>query len=214
MRYKGLFPAIVLAALVSICSPHVAYSDGVAQSSPFTLSNKKDSQSSDLDGWLAVKASLEKSGQGLNHCEESWDVLWPWAKKGNLEARFTLFFLMTPPPDMKPLFAPGSSGDRISWQRDVIIMLTHSLGYKGDPDLKDNQLDVLAHYNDALALYKKFGLGSDYKSVEFLKCAQENKDNCAAIAVKNKIVPSFEEYAQQIDLFLEKGMKAHCVNSN
>ncbi len=45
------------------------------------------------ESWEEAKANLEN----LN-CEDTWNVLWTFAKQGNLEARFVLFVQLVPPP--------------------------------------------------------------------------------------------------------------------
>ena len=164
-----------------------------------------------LDDWSAAKTHLEKIGGNKDGCEDSWSVLWHWAKKGNLEARFTLFVLMLPGPDMVPILPPGNSGDRVSIYRDAVTMFTHSLGYKTEDQ---SHLDLNTHYQTGLSLYKKMGLGNDPRSSEFLQCLKENKKACAKIAVRNQIVPSFKNYARPIDIFLEKGMKPSCKTND
>ncbi|MCC7305011.1 MAG: hypothetical protein IT558_01995 [Alphaproteobacteria bacterium] len=163
--------------------------------------NSFTTQSQDPE-WLAAKKSLENLVQE-EKCSEYWNILWPWAKKGNLEARALLLISLAPPPDMNIIYAPGSSGDYISKLRDITIMSVHSHGYKEKwfEDYKNLISD----------LYVQVGFDEISAGKDFLKCVKDTPSaNCIDIAVKEKLVPSFEEYASQIDALMKEGMKSTC----
>lgn len=158
--------------------------------------------------WVEDKAHLEEL-ISENKCTEYWDVLWPWAKKGNLEARAWLFILMAPPPKITPIFAPGNSGDLITKIRNIVIMAAHSHDYQGDLSLWPG------YKNTTNELYKMVGFNKSVKGKQFLECTKDNKaKDCTEIAVKSKLVPSFEKYAEQMDMFIEDGMRSKCAYRN
>ncbi len=135
-------------------------------------------------------------------CADLWNVLWPEAKAGDLEARAILFYFMIPPPDLTFLYAPGNSGDLVSRQRDITTMAVHSQAYDGpfEPGYRD-------------LVYERFvsaGFAISLKGDQFLECVKTSGDNCADIAVKAKLVPSFEDFAKQIDAMTAAGMKSTC----
>lgn len=134
--------------------------------------------------------------------EELWEVLWSEAKAGDLEARAILFFFMIPPPHIPRLTPPGSTGDLVSRKRDIAIMAVHSQAYDGPFE---------RGYRD-LAYDQFVSAGFDYPpgTSDFMKCVKASGDNCADIAVKAGLVPSFEDFAKQIDAMAAAGMKSTC----
>lgn len=163
------------------------------------------------DKWLSDKARLEKLSSDKaemsdeERCQAIWDILWPWAIKDNLEARSYLFFLMAPPPHMKPLLLPGNTGDSVTKFKDAIIMAVHSYPYQFDTDMKET------YQNVAHTLYQQAGFEQSSSGRKFLKCLENSENNCAEIAVQERLVPSFEEYAKNIDVFISAGIKSHCA---
>ncbi|PCJ99163.1 MAG: hypothetical protein COA45_06915 [Zetaproteobacteria bacterium] len=154
--------------------------------------------------WIEDKVRLEKL-VSEKKCTEYWGVLWPWAKAENYEARTMLLVLMAPPPHMRVVFAPGSSGDLVTNIRNIVIMAVHS------HDIKDAS-SIRADYGEtADGLYKMVGFGDSAGGRKFMECVQ-NKEakNCAEIAVQEKLVPSFKNYSAQIDMFMENGMQSTC----
>lgn len=146
-----------------------------------------------------------KNGKRLadaKDCADFWNIFWPAAKAGDLEARAILFYLMIPPPDMSFLYAPGNSGDLISRQRDINVMAVHSIDYSGPFE---------PHYRE-LALEQFISAGFDFPpgKSKFLECVKKGGKGCADIAVKARLVPSFEEFARQIDAMTAAGMKSSC----
>lgn len=144
--------------------------------------------------------------EGENRCEELWDILWPFAKSGNIEARKSLLFLMAPPPDMSALFSPSNtSNDLLGQYRDIVTMAVHSDAHKNDGS-EDN-----SYSEAALAFYEIVGFKESARGRTFIECVKSGKSNCATIAVTEQLVPSFDEYAAQQDLFLSNGQNAHCT---
>ena len=75
--------------------------------------------------WAEFKERLENlSAEDLTdeeRCQATWDMLWPEAKKGNLEARAWLFQIIMPWPHMVILLMPGKQQDIITRFRDGLI---------------------------------------------------------------------------------------------
>lgn len=153
--------------------------------------------------WAAAKVQLEKL-VSEEKCEEYWSTIWPYAKTGNLEARMVLLTFLAPPVHGTQIIPPGSTGDLVSKLRDIIIMAVHSSDYTGSEDFNQYYKDL------AYDLYLKQGFEESVEGREFLKCVTEKANDCAAIAVKEKLVPSFDDYAKQIDLYTTSGMKSSC----
>lgn len=153
--------------------------------------------------WQAEKVRLENLIQA-GKCAEYWDVLWPSAKEGNLEARAILLTLLAPPVHGTQVFAPGSAGDLVSRLRDIVIMAVHTSDYRGSEDSTKYYREL------AYDLYLKNGFDQTTDGQEFLKCVREEANGCAEIAVKGHLVPSFEDYANQVNSFINSGMKSTC----
>lgn len=146
----------------------------------------------------------------LKDCNKKWKILWPWAKIGNLEARFIIFYLMLEPlPDVKArLLAPGNSGDLISLHRDLIMFLVFSEGYNPDEKIFNNTWDE----NLKIETYKMMGFSNHNPGKLFLRCLEKTtpKSTCVKLAVDKNLVPSFDQYAKQIDIFAANGLIATC----
>lgn len=157
--------------------------------------------------WLAEKERFKNVITNENRCYETWNVLWPWAKKGNLEARAMLFVAITPFMHIGAVAVPGNNGDSITTMRDSLIMAVHSEGYKGG-DSERAFMNALNEFRQSI--YKGFALNSYSSGREFLECVQKKKQGCSTIAVTEGLVPSFEDYAREKDALMQQGMKGLC----
>ena len=129
-------------------------------------------------------------------CQGTWDILWSWSKRGNLEARAGLLLTMA----MADREMPGRSGDSISRMRDATVLAVHSLGVSGaEGETVTSFLKGLEQYGSATAREKFFACASEAPS-----------QDCARIAVDEKLVPPFEHYVAEVDLFLAQGQKSTC----
>lgn len=141
-------------------------------------------------------------------CEERWDKLWSSAKQGNLIARAGILFLIAPPLDGERIFLPGRTGDSISILRDSIILAVHSTGVKYSVKQYN-----LAHAETVHTFYSYVPL-KEFNGKDFFSCLKEkNTQECADIAVKDRLVPSFEDYANEIDMAMSNGKTVKCLPS-
>lgn len=154
--------------------------------------------------WASAKARFEELGQE-GECEKLWNVLWPWAKAGNLEARLYLFLITTPPPDVPFAYPPGSDGSYIERIRDSFILSIHSYGYEFESEDMSNM-----YHKERWNIYEQLGIKNTMTGRRFLECIKEESRDCVDIAVKEKIVPSFHDYARGIDMFLDRGFGSTC----
>ncbi len=129
-------------------------------------------------------------------CKKAFEILWPWAKDGNQEARFALLFYTM----MGDMYWPEGS-DNASRQRDIIILAIHSSGYK----ISKNENDLQQ------AAFLMGNLDKTSSGKQFLKCL-ENKgsDKCVNQAVEESVVPSFESFSEQTEILLSNGFKIEC----
>ena len=153
-----------------------------------------------------LKTVLTSLASDENKCIAIWDILWPWAKRGNLEARELLFSAVYPTaPDMISLELPGSAGDVLSRRRDAIILAVHTIGFHtGEESIDQN------YESDSKHFYSAF-LNDGGQGSAFLKCINTEPNNECAKRFVGILFPTFDRYAAQIDAFTKNGMKPRCV---
>ncbi|MCE7886884.1 MAG: hypothetical protein DYH13_05180 [Alphaproteobacteria bacterium PRO2] len=152
---------------------------------------------------------LEKLGQ-TTKCSEKWDVLWPLAKEGDLEARAYLTIYMFGIMHHPDLCAPGGC-DYASKLRNILIMAVHAGDYEFP---KTEEYEFLREYFKTAFdyVFEIYQLGYENgRGDKFMKCLHQSKGSCAKIAVDEGIVPSFERYAVEIDALSGAGFKRKCV---
>lgn len=170
--------------------------------------------------WQADKARLENlKSENISdekRCQETWDILWSWSKRGNLEARATLFMLVyAERPGFPQMFMPGRAGDEVSIRRDAVILGTNSIGVQYADPVRQG-----VYFERSNELYNSFFKGWS-KGDGFLQCLVESSgEHCSHVAKefsgepvdKTKLIPSFQEYSQEIDALLRQGMMPTCIN--
>jgi hypothetical protein len=162
--------------------------------------------------WSEDKIKLEKlTSEGK--CDEYWDVLWPWAKQGNLEARRLLFIISAVQLHMPEVYPPGRSGDLISHVRDIIILGLHSLPNQNSGTITDQDKIFIETLTEFITYYASaFQLNSASKAEKFMECwSKEKTQKCTKLAVDNGFIPSWESYSAEIDALIDKGMKSTCI---
>lgn len=198
--YPIRFFGLMLAFLVSGCNPdQTRHAITIEKGGFIDFFDDSDELSKE---WAEDKSILEKvANEG--RCEEYWNILWPWAKRGNKEAMDSLFLLLMPPPHMDRICSPGNSCDLVSSLRDAVVFAVHT---------SDHQKDEV-YVGVANHLYETFGFRQTERGRNFIECLDKKSSrNCAAVAVYERLVPSFEEYASHIDALIAQGWKSTCEN--
>lgn len=157
------------------------------------------------ESWEAGVASLEKHVT-KGECGEIWNTLWPWAASNSpnrYEARRYLLAYMFPPPFQAKLIAPGDTDDKITRLRNAVVLSSHAEIHSDHP-----QYPLFKSY------YSDFRLEEYAEGRSFLKCTQSENRNCAHILEEANFIPSFEEYADQINKRIETGATAKCNTLN
>ncbi len=141
-------------------------------------------------------------------CEQRWDYFWPLAKKGDLDARLALFWLLAFRLHMDEIYPPGRSHDVVTLTRDIIILGVHSSGAtylkaEGAPDTNGLLISFL----------KTAGFSDPHmQGNKFYNCFIKNPTPaCTQIALDEKIVPTFEDYAAEIDAAIAIGKNSTCI---
>ncbi len=103
---------------------------------------------------------------------------------------------------------PGHSFNYADWIRDSLVLAIHSQGFG---ELKNEKSKEALNKN----LYSQFLLPKNAKVAgphdKFLDCINDGpSEECTKIAVRDEIVPSFEEYAKSIDALISLGEKPSC----
>lgn len=132
-------------------------------------------------------------------CLDGWNILWPLAKKGSLDARRQLaeeWFYMG-------RRMPGHE-DKLSSMRDFAILAIHASGANKHLSKKPDVVNEMFKKGHEL-----FYLGKD--DVEcFLSSPSPS---CADMAVKNMIAPSFEDFSKEIDMQIRSGKNSVCLGN-
>lgn len=130
-------------------------------------------------------------------CPQRWDVLWHWSKAGNVRARGQLLYELAWGGTYRPAYAH----DPLSRFRDMAILSIYSF------DDKEADLEKLVKQGvDHLRAFQR----SDDK--RFFACidAHGYKEQCAAMAIEDALVPSFEDYAKEVDAAIAAGQRPVC----
>jgi len=163
--------------------------------------------------WEEDMVALEKMIDDgyVENCQGIWDLLWPWAKVGRLEARELLFYMGLPLIHLPTLLAPGMSDVFSERQNELNVLLVHAAGPEGKA--KEERKSLYADFIDSFNEVYLERIG--YNSNAWMTCMnKEPSPACADILVKDKVIPSFEEYAAQIDLRIAQGQKPVCIEGH
>ncbi len=154
--------------------------------------------------WIADKKKLgDLSISTKEQCENAWNILWPWAKKGNIFARYGIFSMQTMMhgPDM---MLPGSTRDALSRFRDIKITGAYALRYRDEyPGTLIDQKYIASLMLDHI------------KEPNIRTCFEKDPTQaCTQMAVKGGYLPSFQAFAEQVDIFIAAGKKPACRYDN
>ncbi len=167
----------------------------------WSLSAKADEISGDT--WETAKKKMESVTFGSMsdeaQCQFVWDTLWRWSKRGNVEARYNLFRFVYPGwPGLPHIMMPGRVGDEISLVRDSAILGVYSLEYRSD-------VDIESFLNETIGVVPA--------GQWFIQCIKEDSIKSCVRAAHSRanLIPSFEEYALEIDTLIAGGAKQKCL---
>lgn len=183
----------------------------------FVLAAPKEAIANNDTEWKAAYAEWQKSNQDkkltdTETCQSIWDFFWPWAKRGNLEAR-AYFYLMLALPGDWAIRTPIDVSDFASRIRTIIILQIHSAGVQYDETIDE---DTKSLYPDLAEFYEKqIEVWDGMKGGTYMPCikeasTKESAQRCAQIAVQEKLVPSFEDFAAEVDALIAQGLRLTC----
>lgn len=137
--------------------------------------------SSDWEAAKTQAATTIDSGD----CAGAWNLVWPWARRGNIEARAILATGVV----AAGLIPSGSHGDAISQFRHSVILAVHGVA---DGDRATIELLNALMRSDVV---------SDMGGDRLKRCldADTPARTCIANAINDGFVPDFGDYAREID---------------
>ena len=149
-----------------------------------TLSDNRHVTLSEIEKWIGNKSEED--------CEEVFNYLWPMAKEENPNAIATLMSLTF----SLGLNMPGRGMDYISRLRDYQILSVYGLDSSDE-----NFYEFSSYYLSVFNVYK-----------DFKNCHEQARKKCSSLLAGGAI-PTFEDYAREIDVFLKAGYKPTCSPS-
>ena len=136
------------------------------------------------NNWETAKKQGEAAVDS-GDCAQAWNLIWPWARSGQVEARAILAGGVF----AAGLTPPGGSGDAISQFRHAVILAVHGAA-EGDPAATELLHSLI-----------RTELVSDMGGRKMKLCLEAGlaPHICVAEAVKLGFVPDFDAYAKEID---------------
>lgn len=146
----------------------------------------------------ALFEGIDNSGASKEEkCHAKWALIWPLAKAGDLEARFHVFGIIA--------YSGGLAVPKTltSMMQEILVSYIHALGA---PSLQSEARDIEGRYppilNNAPYLLE---------NEKFRQCVTKFRSHeCAALAVEQRLIPSYELFAHQIDLSISNDSSGLC----
>ncbi|MBM7067851.1 hypothetical protein [Actibacterium sp. 188UL27-1] len=131
-------------------------------------------------------------------CAKVWDMLWPHAKAGEVQARADLATL----PYLRDFHYPGLAGDQISRTRDTLILAVHGAA-NGDPTAVETARAYLEVSNAGRAVSSCLEGATDPSAAA----------RCVEGAVADGVIPDFPSFALGLDTVatLDAALPARCT---
>lgn len=190
----------VIATLLICCLSGAACADEIANKiQGQDASTKNIALDEQLNLEKELQAVTASATTDLERCEAIWKVVWPLAKAGNKEARFGILMSVT----LGHFGLAPNYRDKVSSSRIFLILALHSFGAQSLA--KDAQR--------AAGTYPSFL--SDYPfmkdDIKFAECVTRGQTpECARVAVDDHLIPSFDDFAKEIDALIEAGTAPLC----
>jgi hypothetical protein len=137
--------------------------------------------------WASARRELEKiSLDSPQHCQRVWEVIWSWAKRGEIEARLDLWKAVS----LGWVKPPGINQDNETMGRHAHTFLIHSM--------PSNDPGVLEEMRRTVTLYRSMTRSS---AKPYLDCvAAADRGPSVGRLVDMGIVADFDAYARELDM--------------
>jgi hypothetical protein len=139
-------------------------------------------------------------------CRRGWDILWPFAKAGNSEARYLLWsaHFNTSPPGLDLRTSPQTAWDRHKLTLGAYAGLARIPPGLGDPNHRFVRREIQIYLRD-------LSLGANGARVAQCYNSDGSFRDCLTMAVTLGVVPKFEDYAEEVEKAeRETGKAASC----
>jgi len=144
-------------------------------------------------------------------CEQAWQIAWPLAKSGNLEARYTIFNAFR---ENGPLGYKGDALYTISLASMSTYLYYHSLGA---PSLSMEITQTLGLIHANAQLLNSFPqFKSIYNGYAYFKACVINNPSqaCLVKMLEQRAIPAFNRVAEEMDMIFSAGLNEPCINTN
>lgn len=147
----------------------------------------------------AEREVLEEADRqvSLGNCDIAWEMVWTLfvADNGNPNASEWLASKIVE----EGLMPPGSSIDSISQSRHAFILATYSA-----PSMKVNDLLMVDLMHSLIPIHNR-------NFTRCLKNPDKPRQSCVTEAIKNRLVPDLETYAEEIATLAARSPEARCL---
>jgi hypothetical protein len=148
--------------------------------------------------------ALQQAVEAANsrNCRLQWYILWPLAKQGNAEARYLLWAGMT--DSLRP---PGPTSQAIRKRQLLTFSIYATMAARGpsppmgDPNHKWARTDIPIVINELSLGAKGTRVAACYK-------ARSAYSTCLKLALTLGIVPTFEDFAEELDARAQQEQEA------
>jgi hypothetical protein len=137
--------------------------------------------------WRAAKSELQSLSQSTPEgCARTWEIVWRWAKQGEVEARTRLYW-MVKSGWIKP---PGLNQDSETTRRHAYTLLIHGM--------VDGDAAMLTAVQRMVTEERRM---TQYSAGPFLECVDaQDRRACVDKLVERGLVADFDSYAREVDL--------------
>lgn len=155
-------------------------------------------------------SGLERAQAALQNrdCETAWNILWPLAKSGDVEARY---FLYSSSPG---IIHPGLIKDPSSYYRQALVLSPYAALRPKENYPPGVPSDGRYARQDVPDSIRKLNLGEAGERVSQCYKSDPSLEKCLKLGVSLGVIPKFEDYAREIDKIVsesESGITARCL---
>ena len=167
--------SVVLALATGITS------NGFAQATQDSIEHEWDTAKREWDAATRGRDPLSTQ----EGCQEAWDFVWSWAKRGSASARSSIAAMII----YGYMAPPGLTQDVVTNRRHIWILLLHGIA-----DNDEHSGNTLRQIVDSL------GLSVSSRAIYDDCIAATDRRPCVQSLVDKRIMPDFATYARELEL--------------
>jgi hypothetical protein len=142
-------------------------------------------------------------------CEAAWNILWPLAKNGDVEARY---FLYSATLTVIPPGVINVNRERSSYFRHVLALSAYAALRPRENYASGMPSDGLFARNDVPASIRELNLGEPGERVSQCYKSDPSLEKCLKLGVSLGVIPKFDDYARETErIASESGATARCL---